>query len=168
MNREHAATLTVRAFSIYAGLRGIEWISSMIWKGIGENESEFKMLMSFQAYMPSLLLFACALFLWFSAPYLSRHMFTETDIPDHETVTIGAIWPIVISAIGLLVLVGVIPDIIRTIAITYVSLATYSSQELIIERNIMFATTIVKIVVGVWLLLGAQGVVRALHTLRRD
>lgn len=172
MSSRDAGLLTFKALSIYAGIRGLEQMSKMIRAGIGENETEFWFLSLIQMLLPPLILLACAIWLWFAAPVLSKRIFSPAEAKEGTFATLDEIQSLVFSAIGLLVLAWAIPDLIRSVVITYVSIHDMPeykpSSEMLMHRAISIGTTLAKLVLGFWLFLGYQGFVRALRKLRRD
>ena len=172
MTNRDAGLLTFKALAIYAGLRGLELLGKTIRAGIDENETEFWMLDLLQTLLPSLMLFACSFLLWFLASLLSKRVFPVIQAEEGISKPLSEIQSLVFSAIGLIVLAWAIPDLVRSVVITYVSIhympGYEPSSKMLMHRAISIGTTLVKLSLGFCLFLGSKGLVKALHKLRQD
>ena len=100
--------------------------------------------------------------LWLAAAPLSRRLFREESASPLQAITAGELQAVAFSVVGLVVLVSSVRDIVWSLAYFVESGPNMPRINIIAGA----AAATFTIVVGVWLLLGAKGIVNAIQKLR--
>ncbi len=169
MTNRDAGLLTFRALAVYAGILAVEQAERIFRFWPDETETELLGIVYTQIFAPPLLLSVCALILWFISPILARRMFATSEIIESSTVPLADVKSLVFSAIGLLLLIDTIRDLVKTIFLIFTTIAFDTHEkDTLRQRNFLVVVTLLKLGIGSWLFLGTQGLLRVLSRLRRD
>jgi len=112
--------------------------------------------------------FAACVFLWFFPATLSRRLLKGGDTPSGTVGPALLEWQsMIVIALGLWTLASAVPDAAYWIvyAITYVGME-YRLGDVIQDRWAYVTATLVQLILGLWLLLGARGFAALLFRIR--
>lgn len=173
MTNRETGLLTFRALSIYALIRGLEQTEQIIiaWpRGAWPEQDRllWQLIIYSQLFAPLLILIIFSLVFWKVAPRLINKMFTSDQITNHPAATLSDVKSLVFAGIGLYLLVDTIPDLVQTLFSIYASLSYQLDSSTRTQVSILRLKTILKIVVGFWLLFGAKGLSNSLSKIRNE
>jgi hypothetical protein len=169
MTKNNAGLLTLRAFSVYALIRGLIITTKTVhkWPSMFPDQERllWQTITFLQIFGPLLLLTIFSVILWIIAPRLTNIIFTGSNQSTETTNKTIAIISLVLSCIGLYFLVDAIAEIVRTIITIYGFLKYPSVRQ---DVNIYILTTILKLAIGFGLLLRGKELVIVLHKQRNE
>lgn len=160
MTNRETGLLTFRALSIYALIRGLEQTQQIIraWPRAWPEQDRllWQLIIYSQLFAPILILIIFSLALWKIAPRLINKMFTSDQATNRPTATLSDVKSLVFAGIGLYLLVDTIPDLVQTLFSIYASLSSQIDSSTRTQVSILRLRTILKLVVGFWLLFGKK------------
>lgn len=172
MTNRETGLLTFRALSIYALIRGLEQTQQIIraWPRAWPEQDRllWQLIIYSQLFAPILIFIIFSLALWKVAPRLINKMFTSDQIAKHPVATLADAKSLVFAGVGLYLLVDTIPDLVQTLFSIYASLSSQLDSSTRTQVSILRLTTILKLVVGCWLLFGAKGLSNILSKIRNE
>lgn len=170
MTNRETGLITFRALAIYALIRGLEQTEFIISAWPHEWHEQERLLWHFiiysQLFAPLLILIIFSVTLWKVAPRLVNTMFNSDQISNQPAITLSDVKTLIFVGIGLYLLVDTIPDLVRTLFSIYASLSSQLDSSTRTQVNILRLKTILKLVVGFWLLFGANRLSNILDKIR--
>ncbi len=166
MTKREIATLSFKVLSLYAFIKAIDKLSSLINYMYKYRLSEVGILNFMIFAAPVLLLLLCGGILWFIAPLLASSISKSTAAEDNSAASLLSIQMVAFSVVGLYMLADSLPAVVRSI-IWHFTTASHSMG----ERSPLVGDIIgslVQIVLGLWLLFGSRGLVNFINSMRRD
>lgn len=113
--------------------------------------------------VPTLVTFSLAWWYWAKAPFVAKHMMDDTPGPvTHIPITVQDVMMVGFSVAGVFVLIDGVRDAI-TVIYQYRS---YHSTTAGILYNSIAGTAVVQFLIGAWLVLGSNGIVKIIYKLR--
>jgi hypothetical protein len=113
---------------------------------------------------PQLLLVLSGIILWFIAPRLASSVFKTPSIENAPNASLSEIQTVAFSVVGIFLLAISIPELV-SIIVVYNTMWVAGSKEILIKGMIVLS---IKIILGLWLLLGSSGLVKFIRSTRRD
>lgn len=168
MKNRDISVLAFKVLSIYSCLRAVE-ISQEFIPYFYDEVEEVGFWVSLQIIIPPILLIISGVTLWFVAPILSRNINDSIESEDTIFNNYDAIQTTAFSVVGIFVLVDVLPMFFRFfIALFMLSDKPENSSVSPIDIYPIFVYTIVKTIIGLWLLLNSKGLVKLVKLVRRN
>jgi len=115
------------------------------------------------AILPAILFFIFGLILWFIAPYLANSVFKPSPAKKRRRVPLENFHSVAFSVAGLFLLATSLSQIVEYIVYN-VKLSSNTEHSPLTHLIII---AILKIILGVWLILGSKGIVNGIRSLRR-
>jgi len=115
------------------------------------------------AISPSILFLLFGLILWFIAPYLANSVFKPKPAEKKRRVTVENFHSVVFSVAGLFLFAMSLSGIVEYIVYDIQSANLTGKHPL----SHLIIIAIIKMVLGVWLILGSKGIVNGIRSLRR-
>ena len=170
MTHRDTGLLTFRALSIYALIRAFEQTEWILYRWPDTQElSVWPLIVYLGIFTPFLLLIIFSMVLWRGAPRLINRMFTEDNqIAEFPSVTVDDMKSVVFLGIGLYILVDTIPSLVQTILSIYASFTSSIDPSSHTQVTILRLTTIFKIGLGLWLVVGTKGLTNILKKIRHE
>ena len=162
MTKKEIATLSFKVLSLYAFIKAIDKLTYLT---IDMYEYRFKDIgvLDYMIFAsPVVLLLLCGGLLWFIAPLLASSISRSTVSEDNSATSLLSIQMVAFSVIGLYMLADSLPTLVR--ATIWYFIMTGSRSPLAGD----IIGSLVKIVLGLWLLFGSRGIVKFISSMRRD
>jgi hypothetical protein len=115
------------------------------------------------AILPSILFLLFGLILWFIAPHLANSIFKPKPAEKKSRVPVENFHSVAFSVAGLFLLIMSLSGIVEYIVYD-IKLADSTGRH---SLNHLIIIAIIKMVLGVWLILGSKGIVNGIRSLRR-
>jgi len=115
------------------------------------------------AILPSILFFIFGLILWFIAPYLANSIFKPSPAEKKKRVPVENFHSVAFSVAGLFLFATSIFQIVEYIVYD-IKMANATGNN---SLSHLIIIAIIKMVLGVWLILGSKGIVNGILALRR-
>lgn len=164
MTKKEIANLSFKVLSLYAVIKAIDKLSPLINYIYEYGLSDILNLIIFAA--PMVLLFLCGGLLWFVAPLLASLISKSTVSEDNSDASLLSIQIIAFSVVGLYIISNSLPVFVRII-IWHFTITSYSTREVSpLLGDIL--SSLVQVVLGLWLLFGSRGLVNFVNSMRRD
>lgn len=167
------ARLSCRVLAVYTLVQAIQSLNHFAVLPVSMMErfpSGVTALMAMAAFIPPILLFALAVVLWFRADRFAGDMVSGKNTPGESTAVGGEdVQVIAFSAVGVLVLAGAVPELFQFVSslILQKSFQYHPFSETVSVYTLSRAIGLaVRLVIGLWLLLGARGLAGFIKTLR--
>lgn len=137
----------------------------------GIQESLFLIGLLFGGFLPVLFLFIVSVYLWVNASFVAKQITPANVICDEKEIDLSSftIYQIALSLIGVIVLVGVIPEIFKAIPqIIFFQFKQFSWLPLEQKLSIIFTSCakIVELLIGLILIFGRKRLSMFLSKLR--
>ena len=169
IKKEFAATL-FKVLSVYAVIEALSIIAEKFpypyWTGNYGN----KFLVAIEASASGILLILFGLIMWCLSDKIASSIFKSEDDTEVKSIIPSEIQIIAFSSVGLYLLCESIPHIAKVILFYYqirTNEMRIDTTALLVERNSLILYLIIKMIIGVWLLLGSQGIVNLIRKTRR-
>jgi len=161
MTKREIAILSFKILSIYAFIKVIDNVYYTLGS-ITSTEDHGANLVLIIA--PQLLLVLCGILLWYIAPRLATSVFKSSSIENEPNASLSDIQTVAFSVVGIFLLAISIPELV-SIIVVYNTMWVAGSKEILIKGIIVLS---IKIILGLWLLLGSRGLVKFIRSTRRD
>jgi hypothetical protein len=164
MTKKEIATLSFRVLSLYAFIKAIEHLSTVIYYAYQVGETDVPFFMTYA--VPVLLLALCGVILWFSSPLLASSISKTAASEDNSAASLLSIQTVAFSIVGLYMIADSLPPLIRS------AIWHFTSGSVVLGRNSplfgVVAGSLIEIAIGLWLLFGSRGLVNFIAAMRRD
>lgn len=160
MTKKEIAVLSFKVLSIYAFIRVIDNVYYTLGSITSTEEGANRLLI----IAPQLLLVLSGILLWYIAPRLASSVFKSSTIENEPNASLSDIQAVAFSVVGIFLLASSIPEIVKIIVI-YNTMWAVGSKEVLIQAIIVLS---IKMILGLWLLLGSRGLVKFIRSTRRD
>jgi hypothetical protein len=162
------AIIVLRCLSIYSFVKATELLSDKFaYFFIRENYTFVKFI---QIMGPSAILVACGVIIWLVSPAIASRMLMGRSEDEKHAVSLNNIQNLVFSAMGLFLIVTVIPEIVNRIGFLY-AIAFYSTG----AKGVAYATEIsylisllIELSLGIWLLVGVRRIGKIIRALQGE
>lgn len=166
MNYRILSKMSCRIISIYAFVKFIMFFQSYFYVFYQNSRNQIEQN-NVLMFLPFFSLLFLSIILWVYADKISQFMVKESensrDIVKLDYVKLQAIS---FSVVGVVILTNSIPEIIKTV----LNIKLLISKQLVDRVLITYKTQMIgygiKIIMGLWLLFGASGIVGLIKTLR--
>lgn len=115
------------------------------------------------AILPAILFFIFGLILWFVAPYLANSIFKPSPAEKKKRVPVENFHSVAFSVAGLFLLATSISQIVEYVVYD-IKMANATGGH---PMSHVIIIALIKIVLGIWLILGSRGIVNAIRAMRR-
>ena len=167
MTKKEIATLSFKVLSLYAFIKAIDKLSTLINYMYKYRLSEVGILNFMIFAAPALLLFLCGGLLWFIAPMLASSISkSKTVSEDNAAASLLSIQAVAFSIVGLYMVANSLPAIVRSTIWHFTTASNSMGESSPLVGDIM--GSLVQIVLGLWLLFGSRGLVNFINSIRRD
>jgi len=166
MVKRDVAIILFKALSIYLFTMAIEYFADR-FSNIFRYDNITNAII-IQAIIPTIILLVGGLIILWLAPLFASSIFKSAKPNEKWEFTSYGIQVIAFSTIGLYILVNTLPDLVDTIVSHYMSGFLYwADKETITMIHCYLLSYILKILLGVWLLVGSRGIVKFVNAMRR-
>lgn len=165
MKKIEIATLSFKVLSIYAIIQAISRLPDIFYYLFKNDNEELMILNLAIVSVPLLLLVISSVLLWFTAPLLATSIFKSIVSEDRSEVSLVNIQIIAFSIVGLYILASSFPELVNIAIVIITAASIEGGRGSMIHIVVVF---ILKIMLGLWLLLGSHGIVKFLSSLRRE
>jgi CDP-diglyceride synthetase len=139
----------------------------MVWNLLFPGQGRTEIVGAAVMAIPGIASLIMALVFWRCADYFARRMVSDDPTPaTSSAVTLEGVLGVAFAAIGVFVLIGVLPEIAGVFLRVVRSRYAFSEWWASTEWQAEFSSLVLKTVLGIWLLLGSKGLVRALKKFR--
>jgi len=164
MTKEQIVALAVKLFAVFLLIYGLGQLASIIPLSYYDN-------ISVGAWITiaglGLFFAGIILFLWFFPLFISRKLLPSDEVKEGESIaSVKDIDVIAFSILGLWVLASAVPDMVYWILMWMTVLSKSSGDAMLTEQVINTTVTVLEIIIGVWLLVGARGLRGLLRRMR--
>lgn len=166
MTKREIATLSFKILSLYAFIKAIDKLSTLINYLYKYSLSEVGVLNFMIFASPVLLLLLCGGLLWFLAPWLASSISKSTAPADNAAASLFSIQAVAFSVLGLYLLADSLPALVRSIIWHFTTASRSMGERSPLIGDIL--GFLIQIVIGVWLLFGSRGLVNFIRSMRRD
>jgi len=172
IGKRDIGVLSFKLLGVYSCIRALE-LSSRAVQYFYEGDARGYLWIALQVLLPPVSLILLGVLLWISARIISRFVFPSIDSPEpsesSNAVSYKELQDIAFSVCGLVVLVDELPMLVRLIVAIFAFKAySISAIEPVVERNVYLFFTALRVCIGMWLLLGSRGIVKAINAWRRE
>ena len=164
------AALLCKVLAIYVLIKAINYTSIICVLPVSfSHAGTWEMLSNVLSFLvPFVLLAVLGAFLWVRAEYMSRRM-VGAHSEDVKAVGAEDVQAITFSAVGVLALSDALPKLAQQL---YSVIAMHQAQMQSVEGMYIptmsgIVGSVVKLIIGLWLLLGSRGIVHLLRSLRK-
>ncbi len=166
--RRDIAIILFRFLSIYSFVRATEFLSEKFTYFFNPENYSFGIFI--QIIGPSALLIICGVIIWYLSPMFSAWLLMGPDGDEECGFSLNDFRGVAFSTIGLFIIVNSIPELVNAIGFYYgVVFRSDADKHLIyVTGTVHLLSLVIKFVLGLWLLIGAQGVAKFVRALRRD
>lgn len=162
MTKKEIASLSFKVLSLYAFIKAIEKLSTLIYYAYQVNEIGVPFFMVYA--VPVLLLALCGALLWFLSPVLASSISESAGSGDNPA-SLSSIQAVAFSIVGLYMVAASLPGIVRSTIWRLTEPASMSKGSPLLG-DVM--GSLVQVVIGLWLLFGSRGLVNLISKMRRD
>lgn len=166
MTKKEIATLSFKVLSLYAFIKAIDKLSSLINYMYKYSLSEVGVSNFIIFAAPMLLLFLFGGLLWFIAPLLAFIISRSTVLEDDSAASLLSIQTVAFSVVGLYMLADSLPALVRSTIWHFTSDSHSMGASSPLIGDII--GSLVQIGLGLWLLLGSRGLVNLIRSMRGD
>lgn len=166
MTKREIATLSFKVLSLYAFIKVIDKVSSLINYMYKYSLSEVGVLNFMIFASPLLLMLLCGGLLWFLAPWLASSISKSTAPEDNASASLLSIQAVAFSVVGLYLLADSLPALVRSIIWHFTTASRSMGERTPLIGDIL--GYMVQIFLGLWLLFGSRGIVNFIRSMRRD
>jgi len=164
MTKKEIATLSFKVLSLYAFVKAIEQLSTLIYNAYRVSEIGVAFFIVYAS--PVILLALCGGLLWFIAPLLASSISKSTVPQDNSATSLLSIQDVAFSIVGLYMLADSLPRIVRSTIWHFTSGSVDMGKSSPLFGDI--AGSLLQVVIGVWLLFGSRGLVNFIASMRHD
>jgi len=165
MTKREIATLSFKVLSLYAFLRVIDKLASIIRFLFNRNLTEIDQMDRLNTMIlaiPSLAMLFCGILLWYTAPLLASLIFEADVSEDKASASLMDIQTVAFSVVGLFILASSLPFFVR--AVVWYTMSGLKVKELAGDIVAFLSQG----VLGFWLLFDSRGILRFISSMRRD
>jgi hypothetical protein len=165
MNKTEIATLSLKILSIYFLFKILDQVDNLIYLiAYYNNLNEGNFVNYLMAIVPAILYLIFGTLLWFSSPRLAYIIFKkDTNIATLD-LSPDNIQLVAFSIAGFFLITNAIPQLSNILVYNFTTMA-YAGKA-ILKSEIILA--FIKVLLGMWLLLGSKGIVNFVNSLRRE
>lgn len=168
MNAKAAASIAVKVLAIFTFIKFVTYLQSVygfidMVKHQPSNISVGLRVVSM--IYPILLLLVVSIFLWLYSDKLSDHMVKNLAVNEETKISYEDLQIVAFSVVGLFLVVNSLPELINA-AINMKMLESQRMMQPMNMRMTQLVGTGLKVLIGFWLLVGSQGIVGLIRTLR--
>ncbi len=163
VTKREIATLSFKVLSLYAFIKAIDKLSTLIYYAYRVSETGIPFFMIYA--LPMLLLALCGVLLWFIAPLLASSISKSTVSEDNSAASLSSIQAVAFSIVGLYMVGDSLPSIVRSTIWRFTEPTSMSKGSPLLG-DVM--GSLVQVVIGLWLLFGSRGLVNFIKLMRRD
>lgn len=163
------AIILFRLLSIYSFIVAADMLADNVTKLFNENYSSVQLLL--RTTMPSALMMISGLMIWYISPALAARLSRDLTQDKNHVFSIHEMQEVAFSTIGLFILVNALPDLIYQLAVYYrvvLHLSDVKSSSLSLAGNLYLISLAIKLLLGIWLLIGSRRIVKIVSAMRRD
>lgn len=165
MHKEQIVGLAVRLFAIFLGFYTLRYASSFLPYVSAPPPNNISLLFAGAVVLPPIL---AAVLMWYFPLALANKLIPDIKTKDAPVpLDAGGIEVVAFSIMGLWVLTSAIPDIFHWATYVYqVRNKHFGYFELTPENVGNIVSTVVELVIGVWLLFGSRGILGLIRRAR--
>jgi hypothetical protein len=162
VTKREIANLSFKVLSLYAVIKAIDKLSSLISYMYQYSHTDLGVLDYMIFTAPVILLLLCGGILWFIAPLLASSISKSTVSEDNSNASLLSIQMVAFSVIGLYMLVDSLPALVQ--ATIWYFIVTGKRYQFAVD----IIGSLVKIGLSLWLLFGSRGLINFINSMRRD
>ncbi len=157
-----------RVLSIYSFLKATESLSDKFIYFF--NPQNYTFMIFIQIIGPAVLLLVWGVIIWYLSPTIASLLSKASDEDKEFGFSLNDVHDMAFSAIGLFILVNTIPDTVNGIGFYYGLISqTRLDRHLAYVSGVAYlGSLVIKLVLGIWLLIGSHGIVKIIRSTRRD
>jgi len=164
MTKEQIVALAVKLFAVFLLIYGLGSIGSII-------PISYLDTIPASAWMTvavlAIFFMGIVLLLWFFPLLVTRKLMPSDEIKQGESIaSIKDIDVIAFSVLGLWVLTSAVPDMVYWILMWMTILSKTTGDAMLTEQVISTIVTVLELIMGVWLLMGARGLRGVIRKMR--
>lgn len=106
-------------------------------------------------------------FLWFRSDWIAKVIVQNDETLFEHAITANQLQSILFSAVGVLTLTTVIPQITQTISQTWIESSMLDSNQFKVRMIPQYIGMLIKLFIGLWLLFGAKGLMNLLKRIKK-
>lgn len=161
MTKREIAILSFKVLSIYVFIRVIDDMYYVLGSIAGSENSSVNLAV---IIFPKLLFILCGIVLWNITPRLADSVIKSTSNGYEPNASLTDIQSVAFTIVGLFLLASSLPEIVG-ILVTCNTMWIIGSKVVLIKDIVVLS---VKIILGLWFLLGSRSLVNFIFSVRHD
>ncbi len=166
MTKREIAILSFKILSVYAFIQAIDKCSYVLYYIISQDQFDPAAKVGLISIsVPPMLSALCGTILWFTAPLLATSVFKATGSEYTSTASLADIQIVAFSVVGLFILATGFPDLVNVLTVNLTASWIEGGWRATIHNIVVL---VLKIALGLWLLLGSDGIVSFIRKRRTN
>jgi hypothetical protein len=166
MTKREIAILAFKILSIYAFIQAIDQSSYVLYCITSQDQFDPAAKVELiWISVPPMLLALCGTILWFTAPFLATSVFKTTGSEYASTASLADIQMVAFSVVGLFILATGFPELVNVLTVNLTASWIEGGWRAKIHNIVVL---VLKIALGLWLLLGSDGIVSFIRKRRTN